>query len=152
MNEYLDIDIAEFAIGKAPQILRTFGIGSCVVLCLYDQSRGVGALAHLMLPEKPPAETNVLRYINTAVPALLAKLAAQGSPVNKLQARIAGGANMFPALWKGERSVGTRNIAALTQILAANHIPVMEKDIGGSAGRNLEFDLETGRISVTLSN
>lgn len=144
----MDVKTADFAIAKSPEILTTSGIGSCIVICLYDKNQGIGALGHMMLPRGHSSDTNKLRYVNSAIPHILNEL-KKVAPFLHLQASLFGGANMFPELWSGEESVGTSNIAMARQTLHQLNIEIIKEDIGGTRGRSLEFSLEDGTVKLT---
>ena len=148
MDNYIDVPTSGYAIGASPQILRTTGIGSCIAICLFDKNKKMGALTHIMLPKSHDIDDNPLRYNNTAIPMVVAKLEELRVQKCDLVAQIIGGANMFPSLWSGENSVGDSNIAAAKKILEEMGIPIEREDIGGNSGRSLEFELEYGKVLV----
>jgi hypothetical protein len=53
--------------------ITTTGLGSCVAIALYDAVARVGALAHILLPDRGLARDtgNPARFAETAVPALV---------------------------------------------------------------------------------
>lgn len=147
-NNYIDVATSSFAIGQPPQILHTSGIGSCMVICLYDTISKTGALGHIMLPHQHENDNEPLRYLDSALPIILSKFVHK----QNLVATLVGGANMFPDLWSGEKSVGNQNILTIKKILKELNIPIVKEDTGGNSGKSLEFELEHGIVNVYDKN
>jgi chemotaxis protein CheD len=144
------VGIAEGAVIHRPWRLRTLGLGSCVGLVVYDVVAGVAGMVHVMLPQAPRTTVdNPEKYADLAVPWLVHHVLREGAERTRLQAKLAGGAQMFttrgssPAL-----RVGERNVASVLQALTEVRVPVVAQDVGGSSGRTIEFDTETTQLWV----
>ena len=162
MDERIKVNTADFAIGVSPQILLTVGVGSCVAVCLYEKTRKIGALMHIMLPAylgmsaiQPSqvsmigqGQLNPLRFADTALGFAIEELAKRGVVKETLTAKLVGGAQMFAAFGP-ENDVGARNVEEIERILSIFGIPIVGRDIRGSIGRSLEFDLDTGLIKIS---
>jgi len=68
----------EIAVGLAGEVLAARGVGSCVVVALYDPVARLGGLAHAMLPRRGNAGDEPLKYVDAAIERLLAELEAAG--------------------------------------------------------------------------
>lgn len=148
MESNIEVNTSDFALGKAPQTLTTFGIGSCVAVCLYEKERHIGALLHIMLPRSEGDHLNPLRFADTALSFVLVELQKQSiTPVN-LTAKLVGGAQMFKA-YAQTSNIGAKNVAEIKRILQAIGVPIESEDVGGNAGRNLTFDLSSGLVTIT---
>ena len=69
-----------------------------------------------------------------------------------MSAKIAGGATMFrfkSNLMLGQ--IGERNISESKKTLEKIGIPLVAEDIGGNAGRVIDFYLEDGRLKIKAS-
>lgn len=80
--EVIKVGIADMNMVKEPNSIRTSGLGSCVGVVIYDQSRGIAGLAHIMLPDSSLARAgaiNTSKYADTAVKELVNKLIANVS-------------------------------------------------------------------------
>ncbi len=148
MQQTIEVGTADFAVAKGDYVLQSKGIGSCVVICLYDQGRQAGALCHIMLPTHPGDNLNPLRFADTAIPMVLAELEHMGSNAKSLVAHLAGGASMFQGLGDFINTIGSQNIAAVQQILGDAGIPIASMDVGGSQGRSVAFFLESGDLTI----
>jgi chemotaxis receptor (MCP) glutamine deamidase CheD len=70
-------------------------------------------------------------------------------PALRLQAKIAGGANMF-AVADGGGTIGAQNLQALEQLLDRLCIPIAGRHCGGAQGRRMRFDLATGLVTIDI--
>ena len=150
MPEVIRVGMGEYAIAHAPGEVVTLGLGSCVGLCMYDPVLKLGALAHVMLPDSKVAKdmANPAKFADTAVPFLLREMSKMGAEKDRLVVKIAGGAQMFSAAGSSRESVGPRNVAAVEQALARAGLSVSAKSVGGSSGKSIGLNLETGQLEL----
>lgn len=163
----IKVRIAEFKVAPAPALLKSYGLGSCVGVTLYDPQLRIGGLAHILLPawakgkaapaghEAAPPK-NPLKYADLALEAMRHDLLEQGCAGERLEAKIAGGANMFSFLFTepaagAKAGIGDRNVRAVRDKLKRMGIPLRAEDVGGDQGRTLELDTSTGALHVTTS-
>jgi chemotaxis protein CheD len=147
------VAIGQWAIASAPARIRTL-LGSCVGIVLYDRVARLGGVAHVVLPEARGAVNHPGKYADTAIPALVADLERrQGVKIRaRLIAKLAGGASMFQ-IDQGPHSalnIGRRNQEAIEHILADWNIPVLARDLGGTAGRRLTLDTASGIVAIKV--
>ncbi|MDF0725163.1 chemotaxis protein CheD [Cytobacillus sp. S13-E01] len=155
MNETIKVvkvGIADMNVVKSPDIIRTSGLGSCVGIIIYDQIREVAGLAHVMLPDSSLGKVgsiNVAKYADTAIEALISQVINLGGKKNSLQAKMAGGAQMFQFSTGSDlMRIGPRNVEAVKQQLERFNILVVAEDVGGSSGRTIEFSPTTKRLTI----
>lgn len=147
----IKVGMADLKIAKEPDVLTTLGLGSCVGIALYDSSLKLGGLAHIMLPDSTQIKNNSNRakFADTAIELLLEQMLSEGARKNRIVAKIAGGAHMFDFKNMDDMMrIGTRNVAAVTQILKAVHIPIIAQDTGDNYGRTIELHTLTGMLRV----
>jgi chemotaxis protein CheD len=150
MQQTIEVGTADFAIAKAPVVLESQGIGSCVVTCLYDNTKKIGALCHIMLPKQVENSTlNPRRFADTALPLVFADLERLGCRRSQLVAHLVGGASMFQHVGAFINTIGEQNIAAVKHIMADQDIRIVGLDIGGKTGRNVTFYLDSGKVIAT---
>jgi chemotaxis protein CheD len=146
------VGIAQLKTAEAGDVLVTLGLGSCVVIALYDGELKRGSLAHIMLPREASGRRregeNMLKYADIAIPASVRLLEKQGCKRSGMTAKIAGGARMFDLAKDGQADIGQRNIEAAEKVLASLDIPVIAGDTGGTRGRSVEFLVDTGELRV----
>ena len=154
--EIVKVGIADLNIVKAPNRIRTSGLGSCVGLILFDKFNGIAGMAHIMLPDSSLAnQTNINRakYADTAIPLLMNKLENSGAKMRFLQAKVAGGAQMFQFQSSNDMMrIGPRNVEAVRSILVTHNIPILDEDVGGNSGRTIEFDPKTSDLMIRTVN
>ena len=153
MNEskMIKVGMADLSTAKDPDILTTLGLGSCVGIALYDATAKIGGLAHIMLPDSTQIKnnSNIAKFADTGIEALIKEMLKMGAKQNRLVAKVAGGAHMFEFKNMDDMMrIGTRNVAAVTQILEQVHIPIISQDTGSNYGRTVELHTSTGVFVV----
>lgn len=147
MNTLINVGVSQIGVAENPSVLRTI-LGSCVGVCVYDRMKKMGGLAHILLPNNP-GDGNPEKYADTAIPKMLERLMKDGCKKEFLSAKLAGGASMFKFnanISLGQ--IGERNIEICKSILEKYGVPVLAEDVGGNAGRVIDFFLEDGRLKV----
>ncbi|MEA1904926.1 MAG: chemotaxis protein CheD [Candidatus Hadarchaeota archaeon] len=150
MAEEIEVNMGELKVAKAPDKLVAMGIGSCVAITFYDSELKVGALAHIMLPDSTKGNpvSNPIKYADLAVDEVIKEMAKMGSKKEDLEAKIVGGAKMFPHINNPSIGVGRRNIEAVRKKLGEVGIKLVGEAVGGSVGRSVEFSTATGGVAV----
>lgn len=154
MSVVISVGMADFKTAKAPDLLLTAGLGSCIGICIRDPLLKVGGMAHIMLPTASGSlGGNPAKYADTALELLLREIAGMGTNGSRLRAKIAGGAQMFSFPGKPPvLKIGDRNAEAVEQELKKHGIPLLVADVGGSFGRTILFDVGTGALRVRTIN
>ncbi|MEK4629527.1 MAG: chemotaxis protein CheD [Solibacillus sp.] len=156
VNEVIKVGIAQMDVVKVPNTIRTSGLGSCVGVVIYDDSKKVAGLVHVMLPDSSLGRTesiNVAKFADTGVSALVDLLKREGALSSKLKAKIAGGAQMFQFTSdKDSMRIGPRNVEAVKAQLKKMNIPIVAEDTGGNSGRTIEFNPETNKLNIRTVN
>jgi chemotaxis protein CheD len=136
-------------LSRAPGVIITYALGSCIGVCFYDAQIQLGALLHIMLPDAPDRLDNVFKYADTGIPETLRKMEAMGGNRNRITAKIAGGAQMFSV--PGDNNlgnIGKRNSDSVKMTLLRQRIRMLASDVGGTAARTVELDTSTGIAKV----
>lgn len=145
------VGISEYRIASAPEVLITYGLGSCIAVTLYDPQSRIGGMAHTLLPQLRPGMdgSRPAKFVDAAIELMLAELIRQGSKAPELQAKLIGGATMFDSSLLGDKEgIGLRNARAARQTLERCGIRLVGEDVGGGFGRTVEFHLASGEVSV----
>ncbi|MCM1164717.1 MAG: chemotaxis protein CheD [Lachnospiraceae bacterium] len=146
----ITIGIGDLKVCRAPDVLVTYALGSCVGICLLDSAVGVGGLSHIMLPDSTSGVNGAstpMRFADTAIPMLIHQMECMGASKARMKAKIAGGATMF-ATASDKFNIGERNIAAVKRMLMMNRIPILAEDIGLDYGRTQFFYPATGVMEI----
>ena len=115
VSDAIEVGMGKAFVGSAPALITTSGIGSCVAVCLWDQTQKKGGLAHIMLPQSPATDISAnlnedsWKYADIAILGMLTQLESDGVNKAHLIAKIAGGANMFPGIQARSQKMGERN-------------------------------------------
>lgn len=151
MANIIKVGMADLNVCKSPDGLTTLGLGSCVGICLRDPIAKIGGLAHCMLPDSKQIENNSNRYkfVDTGIDDLLSKMIAMGASKSRLEAKIAGGAQMFAFQNKSDMvRVGERNVEAAKKKLRMLGISIKAEDTGLNYGRTIIYYPETGALVI----
>lgn len=147
MGVVIKVGMADLKTAKAPDILTTLGLGSCIGIALWDSTTKIGGLAHIMLPDstKIRNNSNIAKFADTGIVELVRQMEALGVSKRRLVAKIAGGAKMFEV--SGTTSVGNigeKNAIASKKVLQELGIPILAEDTGLNYGRTVELDCSNG--------
>lgn len=144
----IEVEIAHSKIARDPDNLISRGLGSCVVVMLYDSKLKIGALSHAVLPHHKNQEyNNPARFVDTAIDDMLHKMIALGCTRRNIEAKIVGGANMFPDV---ESSIGKDNVLSAREKLKKEGIKITGEATSGTVGRSIEFSTKTGLATVKM--
>jgi len=146
------VGIGELAVADgSEEVLVTYGLGSCVAVCLFDPVARVAAMLHFLLPE---ARINPRRateqpaaFGDTGIPLLLETAARHGLKKNRTRVRLVGGAEVAnnPG---GPLATGRRNILAARSVLWRYGLFVDAEEVGGAAARTVHLVARDGRVLV----
>lgn len=151
MSEVIKVGMADLNICKAPDVITTLGLGSCIGIALYDPITKVGGLAHIMLPDstKIKNNANIAKFADTGIEELVKRVVAAGAIKSRLVAKIAGGAKMFEVSGLSDiGNIGARNAEASKSKLKECGIPLRAEDTGLNYGRTVELHCETGEFYI----
>lgn len=155
MSQMIRIGMADLNVCKAPDIITTLGLGSCIGLTLYDPKTRIGGMLHYMLPDSTTIldQSNVAKFADTGIPELLQRMLKAGANRNSLEAKIAGGAKMFAVSRSSSiGNIGERNTIAAKEILKQLHIRLVAEDTGLNFGRTVELHCDTGDFYIKAVN
>jgi chemotaxis protein CheD len=154
--EVISVAIGQWSVAAAPAVLRTL-LGSCVGVVLYDRVAKLGGLAHVVLPSARGAPVDHPgKYADTAILGMITDFEQQlgGKARTRLTAKLVGGANMFQTESTENAnsglSIGRRNQEAIEQILAKLRIPILARDVGGTAGRRVSLNTASGTVTIKV--
>lgn len=151
-DQYIKVGMADLNVTHLTGVLKTTGLGSCVGLTLYDSKAKVAGMAHVMLPNSEIAREgslNIAKYADTAIPELVRRMELLGAFVRRMEAKMAGGAQMFAFAGNSDTMrIGPRNVESCKDMLERYGIPLRAEDTGGSYGRTIEFDCDNGILLI----
>lgn len=148
----IDVQTGEVKTGDTNSILKSNGIGSCVVVAAIDSANGIGALAHIMLPGKAPPTCipgNRTRYAENGIDEMLKQMLKQGSNMDNIQVCLIGAGNV---LKRDNDSICRDNIKSVTGILEERDIPIKVMSLGGFSRRCTSVDVAAGQILCSVGD
>jgi chemotaxis protein CheD len=148
----IEVNMAHLVVAQAPGSLVTRALGSCVGITLWDPERKTGGMAHAMLPDinKARTKTNPGRFVNSAIVKMVEDLERMGSPRRALVAKLFGGAHMFAFISADSMlNIGQKNVEMSHAMLQELGIRLHAQETGGTFGRTIALNLETGKVIVS---
>ncbi len=156
MSQVVTVGISDLNAVKAPDVLVTYALGSCVGICLYDPSMKIAGLSHIMLPssvQMSADKSQAMKFADTAIEVLVHRMEKMGAHIFRMKAKIAGGAQMFSGVNNSSlANIGQRNVIAVKQELLRLHIPIIAEDTGKNYGRTLYFGADDGSMRIKSVN
>lgn len=151
----ITIGMGEIKCSPLPGIFTSRGIGSCVVLFIYDIEQKLGGGAHVLLPKKLSTSNikDLAMFACHAPTILVGKLLAVGANRNKLKCKMCGGANFYEHYESKQLfSQGKASAKAVRDALRYIGIPIVVEDCGGVLARRVQFDSSTTVMRVKYEN
>ncbi|HEX3579280.1 MAG TPA: chemotaxis protein CheD [Thermoanaerobaculia bacterium] len=126
-----------------PLLVSTI-LGSCIAVCLWDDTARMAGINHYLLPSDPVRGQSDLRYGNIAIERLIGEMVSAGAMTQRMVAKIAGGASILGSGASSKQSIGDQNAAVARQILQKHGIAITAEQTGGPRGRKLLFHTGNG--------
>jgi chemotaxis protein CheD len=136
-------------MNKDPYHITTI-LGTCVSVCLWDQSLKIGGINHFMLPLWNGEGLASPKYGNIAIEKLLEKMEQAGSQKKNIIAKVFGGKEETNATGNNCFRIGERNVEMAVDTLAEVKIRVIASSLGGPNGRKLQFFSNTGEVFMNF--
>ena len=146
------IGIGELKVSNvAGDVLRSYGLGSCIgLVVLAPRQRTVGML-HVALPESKInlqlAKDQPGMFADTGIPFLLQEMERCGCNVGDMVIKIAGGASVMDPGATFE--IGKRNILAVKKTLWRYRLGPVAEDVGDVISRTMSVSVDTGIVTVS---
>ena len=122
--------------------------GSCIVVCLHEWRRNIGAMGHFIVPGSPGTHEiysdEIASHGINSMEHLVALVVKLGGDRKNLRAKLFG-ASYLPGT-SGFKDVIAGNISFLHDYFSIEKIPVEKEDLGGDRRRKLYFYPVTGKV------
>lgn len=150
MEKQLTVGIGDMKFARENGKIITYALGSCIGITFYDPVLRLGALLHIMLPERNnSSDLKVFKYADSGIQETLRKLSAFGLVKRRTVIKIAGGAKMFDIKGSSDfGNIGQRNADMVKKIIAREQMVVQSSDTGGSYARTMLLDIANGDVVV----
>ncbi len=127
-------------------ILATIA-GSCVVVCLFDLNRGIGAMGHFIVPgalnTKGIYQDDIAQHGILQLEYLIGELVKLGGDRRFLRAKVFGAGYISGSSYL-ENTIIDSNIRFMYEYFTLEHIVVERSDLGGEFRRKLYFFPKSG--------
>ena len=147
-----DVGIGEFLVSNdGKDILKTYALGSCVAVLMYDKVHKVAGMIHIALPDSKvnpkKAETRPAFFADTGLPLFIQEMKKKGAEKKSTWIKLAGGSNIMD---EGKTfDIGRRNAIAIKRYLWKNGLGVIKEDIGGNISTTVSIEVATGQVLVS---
>ena len=147
----LTVDIGDYKISKiSGDIVKTYALGSCIALIVYDRVMKIGGMIHCALPDSnvdlEKAKAKPAYFVDTGLPILFNQMKDEGAFIKNCYIKIAGGANIMDP--KGVFDIGKRNVLAAKKWLWKYTLGPIAEDIGGDISRTVSLIIDTGEVII----
>lgn len=148
----INIGIGEWAVSDAgSDILKTYALGSCVAVIIYDTRLMIAGMIHIALPDsKVDAERAKLLpgyFADTGLPVMIEDMKRRGAARGHVWVKLAGGASVMDP--GGFFDIGKRNILAAKRILWGSSLGPVAEDTGGSTSRTVSIAVADGETAIS---
>jgi chemotaxis protein CheD len=119
-------------------------LGSCVAVCLFDETLKIGGMNHFLLPSKASSsgdDTDIILNGDYSMEVLVNGLLNKGARKNRLVAKAFGGGTIVSSI---RMAIGERNAEFAKEWLAREKIPLLASDFNGPWSRKIVFVPQTG--------
>ncbi len=143
----------EWYFAHKPTLIVTV-LGSCVGVAMYSRRRKLGALCHGLLPkcgdEKLCARNCKIcfHYVDCSIARMLEQFHRQGVEKREIEIKVFGGSTIIGNQHNKNKfiAVGTLNAEMAFLTIKNEQLRLVASDVGGSLGRKIYFNTETGEI------
>lgn len=135
-------------------LIKTYGLGSCVAVLMYNQEKKTAGLLHVALPESSinaeKGKTQPGYFVDTGLPLFLKQMQFAPGTRKNFWIKLAGGANIMDSECRFD--IGRRNVLAIKKTLWKHQLGVIAEDVGGSKSRTVSISVLTGEVIISSGN
>lgn len=149
-KKVVTVGVGDMRASRDPQtVFVSHSLGSCIGVAVYDPQTHIGGVLHAMLPSSPTSGGSTSRphmFVDTGLPSLINAVCTLGAVKERLQIRIAGGAQF---IGKSQIfNIGSQNTASAQELLLTNGLSAQLVECGGQYSRTLRLDLSNGGLTI----
>jgi len=146
-----DVGIGDIAVALGDEEIRTYALGSCVALVVWDSALRLGGMIHIALPEgqinPDKARDKPGYFADTGLPVLFAELKKAGANRHTCWVKLVGGASILDE--NHTFDIGRRNALAVKKYLWKIGLALNAEDIGGTISRTVGLDVSKGELTIS---
>lgn len=145
-NSVIDVDTGDIRVSSEPVIIRAIALGSCIAVIIYDRSKKIGGIAHIMLPGrsfKGDGDSKT-KYAEDALDVLFDAAKKLSVKTSDLEISIVGGANVLQ-----EGDIPDKVVKSVLDYLKKLNIGWNSMKVGGTERRSVFLDTTSGEVFFT---
>lgn len=142
----------EYWFDGAGTCIRTL-LGSCVAITLWNSRCRLGAMCHIMLPQRHSSfgkQEGDGRYADEAVVLMLNEIQRAGCHHSEFEAKLFGGSSILGTA-DNAMQLPQRNIDAARRLIRQMGWPLVAEHTGGRGHRQIRFDIASGDVWVRFT-
>lgn len=148
----IHVGIGEYGVSRnGEDVIKTYALGSCVAIIIYDKMKKMAGLIHIALPDSSvnsdKARNKPGYFVDTGLPLLLKEMRSRDADRNHVWLKIVGGSNIMDA--ESRFNIGKRNVLAIKKYLWKNRLGIIAEDVGGDISRTVSVSVSTGEVIVS---
>ncbi len=145
-HSVINVDTGEIRVSSEPVIIRAVALGSCIAVIIYDRSKKIGGIAHIMLPGRSPKGNgeSKTKYAEDALDILFDTVKKLNMKTSDWEISIVGGANVLQ-----EGNIPDKVIKSVLDYLKKLNIEWNNKRVGGTERRSAFLDTTSGKVFFT---
>lgn len=136
---------------KSDETLKTYGLGSCVAVVLYDRVQRIAGMLHVAYPESTVNGKKAGKlpgyFVDTGIPLFIEEIKQHNVERRNVWAKLIGGSALMDD--NGRFNIGKRNVLAVRKALWNAGIGVLKEDTGESISRTVSIAVATGVVTVS---
>lgn len=149
-----DVGIGDLWVSQGDEEIKTYALGSCVALVVWDSAIKAGGMVHIALPEGQinldKAREKPGYFADTGLPVLFSELKKAGANRKTCWVKLIGGASILDE--NNTFDIGRRNALAVKKYLWKIGLTLTAEDIGGTISRTVSLVVPTGELLITNGN
>lgn len=148
----IHVGVGEYSVSSSEEdVIKTFALGSCVAVIMYDRVQKIAGLIHIALPDSSinsrKAESKPGYFVDTGLPVILKEMKKQNASMNNIWIKLVGGSNIMDE--KHRFDIGKRNVLAIKKYLWKNRLGIVGEDTGGNICRTVRVSVSDGELLIS---
>ena len=148
----ITLGVGDWAVSDNPsESIKTYALGSCVGVMIYDTSKKIAGMIHVALPDSAvdpeKAKKQPGYFADVGVSVMIEEMKRRGATRQHVWVKLAGGATTMDP--NGIFDIGKRNILAIKRSLWRSSLGPIAEDTGGTTSRTVTFEISDGSISLS---
>lgn len=145
------VGVGDFAVSSnLEDELKTYALGSCVAVIIYDFKRQIAGMIHIALPDSKVnperASTQPGYFADSGLLQLLKLMKSWGATRKSSWIKVIGGAKIADP--NSLFDIGKRNILAVKKILWKYKLAIKAEDTGGDYSRTVSLFVADGELTI----